>query len=286
MTGSRATRGGNRSRSRRLAALAGVLLRNEALKTRKRPAFWVVSSCFAAFVGIATAALSTISADTSLPMGWTMVPRGAPSVGLLCFGLAVALLFAPEFKWRTIRQGVIDGLAKEAFFAGKLLSSALLALWLAGVAWSVAAAALLVVPPAGGTTPPSAADLQAWAGLGLGMAVWGSAAFCVAATTRSGGAAVGVFLAYYFVEELAAAAGAMLAAGRGYDLLADAIMYLPGRVAKEIASHQLHYGQQFGPPDLASLFETRGFAPLAGAAAAYVVVFVAASFADFRRRDL
>lgn len=272
-------------RPHRRGGSVGVSLRNEVLKARKRPAFWVLTGAMAAVAGIATVVVSEVSTDGSLPMSWTMAPRGMANIGVLCFGLAVVLLFAPEFKWRTARQSVIDGLTKESFLVGKLLFSAALALWFAAVAWAVGATVFLVLPPAGEMTSFSVADLKAWAGMGLGMAVWGSTAFFVAATARGEGAAVGIFVAYYVVEGIAAPAGASFAISRGHEFVADTISYLPGRVAEELAGNELHYGSRF-PADSGAIPQTRGFAHLAGAALAYVLTFVAVSFADFRRRDL
>ncbi len=298
MTGARSHLGSvealGRDRPRRRSGLAGILFRNEALKARKRPAFWVLTGLLMVFVAVATVATGRFSpVEMGWKTGWTMVPMGA-NMGSMCFALAVALLFAPEFKWRTGRQGVIDGLAKESFFAGKLLLSAVLALWFAGLAWAAGAAGLLAFPPTGEMTASTVADLKAWAGMGLGMAVWGGSAFCLAALTRGGAATVGILLGYYVVEGIAASIGMFWAAMKGYDWLAKAIGYLPGRVAEGLSSRELYYasplpadaGLLAESPGFALLAESRSFALLAGAAAAYSLAFVAISFVNFRKRDL
>lgn len=270
--------------------LAGVLLRNETLKARKRPAFWVLAGIFAGGVALVSVASAMILAAEGVDVvrrGWTAVPPAAPTLGALCLGLAVALLFAAEFKWRTARQNVIDGLSTDGFFAGKLLLWALLAAAVLALAWTLGALAMLAVPPPGESHAPSLADLQAWAGFALAMGVWGGAAFFLAAVVRSGGPAVALLLGYFFTESIAAAVARALAVLRGWETGAAVIDYLPGQVADRLGDTLLHYGGT-APPEVAELLPVSppGFWPLAAAACVYAGTFAVLAYLNFRSRDL
>ncbi len=267
-----------------------VVLANEALKTARRPAFWVLIGVFAgciAFVAVVSELLARADGVRLVSRSWTVVPAGAAAVGPICAGLALALLFVPEFKWRTARQNVIDGVSKDSFFAGKLLLVPALIVAFLALAWALGAAAALIFPPPDGLQAPALADLQAWTGLALAMGVWAGAAFLLAAVLRAGGATVGVLLGYFVVEGVAASLGKATAAMRGLEFLFTALDYLPGRVSEALGGYRLHYGSTAPVEWNGVVFgEPPGFWPLAGIACAYVAAFVALAYANFRRRDL
>ncbi|MDX1579567.1 MAG: hypothetical protein R3266_13870, partial [Gemmatimonadota bacterium] len=99
-----------------------VLLRNEWFKTRKRLAFWLTLGFFA-FITTMDNGEELFDDEPTfyLPEAWSSI-FSDQSVLLVIFGcIAVIMLAASEFSWRTARQNVIDGLSKTQWFWGKYM---------------------------------------------------------------------------------------------------------------------------------------------------------------------
>jgi hypothetical protein len=183
-----------------------VLISNEALKARKRLGIWVT---WLAFVGILAIVLGGIyyasrAAETSvfgLPAAWGTILTLAPLPAFFS-AVAVILLTASEFSWKTARQNVIDGLSKEEWFAGKLM-----------IAIAVAAVFVLTLIVVGGALAVAGTSGAGWSGwvrradlmqaTGGGLLVVGYATMALFAAflARSAGAAMGLFFLYAAILE-------------------------------------------------------------------------------------
>lgn len=277
----------------RTRSLARILARSEALKARKRLAVWILFGIYAGAVALTTILIAKLPGFDELPLvtarGWTRIPVSAPSIGALCLGVGLALLVAPEFRWRTARQNVIDGLSKSEFFAGKLLLWAGLVAAALAVAWALGAASMLALPPEDGPVAPTRADLKAWTGFALALGVWGGAAFLLASVVRSGGPAVGVLLGFFFLESMGAVAARAIATMRGWDFALSVVDYSPGVVADTLGAPWLYYDSLALMSAMQRATAGRSdasFEALAVAALAYIAAFAALSYANFRKRDL
>lgn len=277
----------------RTRSLVGILARNEALKARKRLATWILFGIYAATVVLMTIITVKLSADAEIPLttarGWTRIPLSAPAMGALCLGIGLALLVAAEFKWRTARQNVIDGLSKGEFFAGKLLLWAGLMAATLAAAWILGAASMLVLPPEDGPAAPTIADLKAWTGFALVLGIWGGAAFLLASVVRAGGPAVGILLGFFFLDSIGASVARMVATMRDWDFALAAINYSPGAVSDLLGSPGLYYDSltvMTAMQEIGRAGSDPSFGALAAAALAYIAAFAALSYANFRKRDL
>jgi ABC-type transport system involved in multi-copper enzyme maturation permease subunit len=205
-------------------------------------------------------------------------------------GAFVVLLVANEFTWRTARQNVIDGLSKEAWFAGKLLLVPVLAL-----------VVLLVLMTSGaviaslGTDPPRTepllrgADMRQIAAYFLSLIGFGSFAFLVATSVRAAGPALGAFFAYFFIAETLIRAFLSELTGRANRFA----QYLPGVIFNELLDRRLWdpeyaarraevLSRSLRPPTVSPLeLET-----IIGFTVAYIGAFVALSWYLHRKRDL
>ncbi len=126
-----------------------ILLRNETIKTTRRLAFWVTLSgyafmCLAMSRAMLEAARRSGQSEYMLPGWWARVLDNAGPMGAMFAAAIVILLIASEFSWRTARQNVIDGLSKEQWFGGKLISILL-------VIVPMLAAGLLIIAAMGAT---------------------------------------------------------------------------------------------------------------------------------------
>lgn len=273
--------------------LVGILARNEALKARKRLAVWILFGIYAATIVLMTIITVKMPADAEIPLttarGWTRIPLSAPAMGALCLGIGLALLVAAEFKWRTARQNVIDGLSKGEFFAGKLLLWAGLVAATLAAAWALGAASMLALPPEDGPAAPSVADLKAWTGFALALGIWGGAAFLLASVVRAGGPAVGILLGFFFLENIGASVARFVATMRDWDFALSAINYSPGAVSDLLGSPGLYYDSltvMTAMQEIGRGGSDPSFGALAAAALAYIAAFAALSYANFRKRDL
>lgn len=104
--------------------LVSVLVRNEAIKTFKRLAFWVTFLFFSFILTMEFGenyfrAAGDPDRSFALPGAWREIVTGNSEIALIFGSVILILLLSSEFSWRTARQNVIDGLSKEQFFVGK-----------------------------------------------------------------------------------------------------------------------------------------------------------------------
>ncbi len=259
-----------------------VLARNEAIKIRRRSAFWVGFWSFAGLMMVVFASMRFQSVQRvnqprlALPGAWTEIVGGPGVMSAFFAAMVLVLLVASEFTWRTARQNVIDGLSKEEFFAGKLLLLPTIGLIFFGT---------LVVVGGGfafsgtqGAAEPliRGIDAEMLSGALVGLLGWGALAFLLAITIRSSGPAIGAFFLYFLVEQIMA--GLISRTGQTAAMITQ---YLPTAVFKALwqPGSYLAIPRPGQPP---------GIAPsvLMLVSGAYVVVFLLAAFALYRRRDL
>ena len=270
----------------------GVLIRIEALKTTRRLAFWVTAGIFAAVNAIFAAngvrnAIQSPHPSLSLPDAWPELLQVPANIGPFFLGVTMILLLAPEFSWRTARQNVIDGLSKERFYAGKLILLAILVGLFLVLPIAIGGAAALVSPGESGWPLIRLSDFNYMLACGLGLLLWGSGAFMLAALLRSSGPAMGILFVYLLVEKILSQVLADAS-----EALHSALAFLPAGVFEELADRRLHYPEMLarenamraeqGRPPL----EFHDFELLAGVALAYIAVFLATAFVSMRRRDL
>jgi ABC-2 type transport system permease protein len=200
-------------------------------------------------------------------------------MGAYFASVALMLLVASEFSWRTARQNVIDGLSKEQFFLGKLMLLPMIGAVMFAVPLLVgpAIASLGEGFPAGAWMTPAQAQLAGAAALAmLGIM---SLAFLFAMTIRSAGSAVGVFLLYLvFVERFG---GAILGAIR--DDWARAARYFPANVFGGLADPA-----RWNPAAPAQAGDMAAVATpaLLALGIGWILLLWLGSFLLFRRRDL
>lgn len=271
----------------------GALLRIEVIKARKRPALWITLGVFTFFTVVTVLPNlmraiqgAGIGPPFALPWIWRGVLQPPINMGPFFLGAAMILLFAPEFGWKTARQNVIDGLAKEHLFVGKLIALAVLlaAFFIVPIAAGIAAS-IISPDPAG--TFARGPELNHMLGYGLALSLWGTIGFLLAATIRASGAAMGIMLLYFLVENMVASVvSAWNAALETY------LDFLPSQLFDTLTRIELYY-----PDELARANAQRaasGRAPMelpelwvpVVAVLAYVALFMAAAFVTMRRRDL
>src|SRR5690606_11850382 len=116
----------------------GVLFRTEMIKVRRRPAFWVAVLALLAALALTYgirlhASVKHGRTPAPLPEAWEGILLGTGPLPALLAAVALILLTASEFSWRTARQNVIDGLSKNEWFLAKLLLLPFLATVFLGV---------------------------------------------------------------------------------------------------------------------------------------------------------
>ena len=283
--------GGLRPGELRAQALR-VLIRIEALKTTRRLAFRVTTGIFAAVNAIFVAksvgnSIQSPHPAFSLPAAWPEILQVPANIGPFFLGVTMILLFAPEFSWRTARQNVIDGLSKERFYAGKLILLAILVAIFLALPIAIGGAGALVSLGESGSPLIRLGDFNYMLACGLGLLLWGSGAFMLAALLRSSGPAMGILFVYLLVEKILS----QLLADAS-EALHSALVFLPVKVFESLADRRLHYPEMIerenamraeqGRP----LLEYQDFWLLACVALAYSAFFLAAAFLNMRRRDL
>jgi hypothetical protein len=262
----------------------GVLLRNEVIKARTRPAFWVAFGGFAGlmsliFGGMFFSSLRNPKQQFSLPTAWGEI-MGGPGV-LACFfaSMVLILLVSSEFSWRTARQNVIDGLSKEEFFGAKLILLPLLMLLFFATLLLVGGGFGFAGTQAGGVTAPIVRDADAafMGGALVGLFGWCSFAFLLAVTVRSSGPAIGIFFLYFIIEQILGSLLAKLSV-----VTAVIVRFFPMAVFKT-----LWEGQRYGSAPLrkGQVMPT-DTSLMIGVGAAWAVVFLVVAFVVYRRRDL
>ncbi len=265
----------------------GILVHNEYLKTRRRTAFWVASLVFAGllslvFGSMVAQGMRDPKQAVVFPAAWGSIVGGPGVLAAFFSAIVLILLVSSEFTWRTSRQNVIDGLSKEEFFGAKLLLIPGVGLFFfavllllgggIGVGGTLAKGALASASP---FIRP--ADLALMGGAFLGLLGWASFAFFLGITIRSTGSAIGAFFLYFLVEQILGAFAGSLGPG-----VAAAFRFAPNVVFKSLWEPvrygvvPLKAGQSLG-------VETQWYVV---AGAAWVAVFLVASFVLYRRKDL
>lgn len=274
---------------------AGVLLRNETLKLRKRLAFWVTMGLFllinvGSHGGEYFDARDDPDETFALPGAWSDIMSDDSMISLVFGAVVLILLLSSEFTWRTARQNVIDGLSKTEWFWGKAallpIVGALFILTQIGIGGGFALAgtdlgatreALLGVP-----------FFQALGGFFLAFFVLGSLALTAALAIRSSGPAMAAWFAWIaFGERLVS-----LGLGRLFEGLRPALAYLPLGTSLKLLDYDAYdpagyeraveaaAGGGGAPPEAVAV----GTAVLV--AVGWTVLFIAVSYAWFRKRDL
>ncbi len=275
----------------------GVLFRNEMIKTTKRPAttvttgLFVVLMCMIAGSAFYEALIRPARGPFALPVSWPSLIEepGVPSAFFAA--ILLILLVTSEFSWRTARQNVIDGLTKDQWFAGKLVLFAVVCL-------SYFALHLLVVgsvaaygsyETAGGLKVLArSTDVQM---MGADLLMVGglcSVAFFAAFATRSAGPAMALFFFYLafgerliglVLQQIGGSAKAAIAflPMKLYTEIPEAVRWDPASLEKAIAAAAKNNRP---PPDLSNTHA------LVWVGLAELVVFIAAAYLVYRRRDL
>ena len=266
-----------------------TLVRNETIKTTRRPAFWVSTLAFIAIVGIVMLERQT---DDTGPAGFPQIWSGLiGEIGPLApffAAILVILLVTSEFSLRTARQNVIDGLSKDAWFGGKLLLVPAVAAAFIGLMLSVAA----IGATAGGVDQAvvRGVDLAVIGGYATGVVMLVSAAFMCAMLVRGSGSAMAVFFFYITLLERLIVMGI----GRFSPEARPALDFVPFNVFTQLidpeaydralvaaeASRAAAANQPFEPQELMDP------AVLLTAGGIWTVAFITIAYAVFRRRSV
>ena len=271
----------------------GKLLRIEAIKARKRPALWITVGVFT-FFAVVTVLPNLMRAiqgagsgpPFALPWIWRGVLQAPATIGPFLLGAAMILLFAPEFGWKTARQNVIDGLAKEHLFFGKLITFAILLAVFLLIPIATGVAASIISPDPTGTFA-RAPEMNHILGYGLALALWGTIGFLLAATIRASGAAMGIMLLYFLVENMIASVVSVWNAA-----LETYLGFLPSQLFDTLTRIELYYPDELvrtnerramtGQP----LMELPEFWVVVAAVLGYMALFMGVAFVSMRKRDL
>lgn len=274
---------------------AGVLLRNEALKSTRRFAFWVTLISFGGLVSIITGenwatARRHAEQTFALPVAWSRMLVSVGPLPAIFAAVALILLITGEFSWKTARQNVIDGLSKNEFFAGKVLMFPLVGLaFLAVLLTAIAVFAGMGTDFAAATAPlVRRTDLALMGGVTLTVLGYASIAFFTSFLARTSGGAMGLFFLYVaFLEQIG---GALLAKAGG--VLEKATTYLPRGVFDrlfdsrqfDLAARQLAIDRAVEGGHEAPVFLDTGL--LLALAVGWIAIFVLGAYAIYRKRDL
>lgn len=266
--------------------LPGVLARIEVLKAVKRPAFWVTMGVFTAFNTIANFAPGGGSERAGFPDAWRGIIEPAINLGPVFLAALMILLFAPEFRWRTARQNVIDGLSKEQFYWAKvLLLAGLVALFFVT---SVVIGTLPLLPnPGGGGALVEPMDVNYMLGFVVALLLWGTAGLMISALVRAAGAGLGLLFLYFICEQIVTQL--LLIRLRALERFFD---FLPAQLFQTITNSALYYPEVLARTNAARAENGQDllvypdlWVPLV-AAMAYVVLFLGLAYLNMRRRDL
>ncbi|MXX72174.1 MAG: hypothetical protein F4106_08525 [Gemmatimonadetes bacterium] len=267
--------------------LLGVLVRVEALKAVKRPAFWVTVGVFVAFSAIANFAPGGGSERAGFPDAWRGIIEPAINLGPVFLAALMILLFAPEFRWRTARQNVIDGLSKEQFQWAKVLLLAALAALFFVTSLVIGTLPFVLDPGGGGGAFVEPMDLNYMLGFVVALLLWGTAALMISALVRAAGAGLGLLFLYFICEQIVTA----LLSSR-WSALERFFAYLPGQLFQTITNSAVYYPEVLARTNAARAERDQEllvypdlWIPLV-AATAYVVLFLGLAYVNMRRRDL
>lgn len=267
--------------------LLGALARIEALKAVKRPAFWVTMGVFAAFNTIANFAPGGGSERAGFPDAWRGIIEPAINLGPVFLAALMILLFAPEFRWRTARQNVIDGLSKEQFYWAKVLLLAVLVALFFVTSVVIGTLPLIVNPGGAGGGFVEPMDLNYMLGFVVALLLWGTAASMISALVRAAGAGLGLLFLYFICEQIVT----QLISIR-WGALERFFDFLPAQLFQTITNSALYYPEVLARTNAARAERGQDllvypdlWIPLV-AAMAYVVLFLGLAYVNMRRRDL
>ena len=266
-----------------------TLIRNETIKTTRRPAFWVSALSFAFIMAIVMLERQT---DSEGPLGfpgvWAeMIDEIGPLAPFFA-AILLILLVTSEFSFRTARQNVIDGLSKSAWFGGKLMLVPAVAVLFISVMLSVAAIAAMQGEFGGAIA--RGADFAILTGYAVGVIMLLSGAFMSAILIRGSGAAMAVFFFYITLLERIVA----MVIGRFSEEARPALSFLPFNLFTELLNPEAY------DPSLVAAAAARAAAAgepfqaeeladpsvLLAAGAGWTIVFVTIAYVVFRKRDL
>lgn len=270
----------------------GVLVRNEILKATRRLGIWITWLSFLGILAIILGSLyyaSTMQEGGSftLPTAWGAV-LGLVPLAAFFSAVAIILLVASEFSWKTARQNVIDGLSKEEWFVAKLFVAVVSSVVFV-VTLVVIGGGLAVVGGGGDGSEPWVRTVHLWQmGGGTLLALgYGSIALFAAFLTRGTGAAMGLFFLYAAILE-SMVGGVLRQLGARWQEVASALpialftrltnasAYDP-EAAAQLAVVAAEGGRDAGIWPVWALW---------GGALAWIAVFVAGAFWIHRKRDL
>ena len=265
-----------------------TLVRNETLKTARRPAFRAGVLALAAILSILALVRRTDAAGPAgFPDVWSAVIGDVGPIAPFFAAILVLLLVTGEFTFGTARQSVVDGLSKDAWFAGKLLLVPAVAAVFVLLMLGIGAASATLGSFGGAMVRP--VDLAVIGAYATGVLLLVGGAFMCGMLVRGSGPAMAVFFFYVtLIENLI-----VLAVGRFSPAAGPALRLLPFRLFTALidpgnhdassvlrragaaaASEPFHSSQPFGP------------AALIGAGALWTIAFVTIAYLVNRRRDL
>ena len=185
--------------------------------------------------------------------------------------LLVALSVSSELEWRTARQNIIDGLSKNAWFAGKLLLLLSICIVFYGTQVSLGAALAYLGTTAGlaGYFPALTYGSAACGAL-IGMCCYCGAALLFSMWVRSAGPVIAITILYLIFDSLAASG-----------LPTGVAALLPGQVQWAL----FEFGRYLPEPP-SSLAYTWSSPGLFLAGIAWLTAFLGASYWVYRARDL
>jgi hypothetical protein len=269
----------------------GTILKAEYIKTTRRFAF-VMTTLF--FVGMCLIINGSNWNDArrhakpemfSLPTAWPAIMSDPAEMSLVFLAVITILLMAAEFQWRTARQNVIDGLSKHEWFTAKLIVTLVLGVIFQLVVLAIGLGFALTAPYESFMRSTDAQLLGAYT---IGMIAYGSMAFMLAITIRNAGPALGVFLLWISIAEHLID-GVLTKLNENWAKIGD---YLPGKVIGEVvetrnwdpAAHEVAVAlaKRFNRP----IPEMPDMTLFVGLAILYTVLFYAASYVSYMKRDL
>lgn len=270
-----------------------MLARNEWLKTRKRPVFYVTLALFL-FIDVfgfgynLREALKAGDGSFALPGQWGQILGESASLPIIFSGVVVLLLIANEFSWRTARQNVIDGLSRSEWYWGKVIAAAMVAVVFAAVHVGLGGGLALIGTPPDAGSLFTGTDLAAMAGFMLAVLGSVTTALLVATLVRSPGAA----MAIWFFYTVAAEDLIRLGIGKIWKAARPALDYAPIQTFQRAHDYLMYDSDALADATARAL--DAGRTPPAvgdpvavtGAAVAWIVVLAVLGWLIFRRRDL
>jgi ABC-type transport system involved in multi-copper enzyme maturation permease subunit len=272
-----------------------VLLRNEFFKARHRLAF-VVTLGFFAFINFMDFGDDFMRARReddfthALPDAWSGIFSGDSVILLIFASIAIIMLVSSEFSWRTARQNVIDGLSKTQWFWGKAILVVLIGIVFITTKLLIGAGTAAAGTDFGAATAPvlPLSVPAALGGLMLAFLSLGGLALLVSVTVRNAGPAMALWFFWITLGEQLVPA----LVTRVLPATAPFFGYLPFSAAQKILPFWVYdastyarvvaraeAAEQAAPelPDLMLWVSVN---------AGWAVLFIALSYALFRRRDL